>query len=331
MECKKCGNEIFEGEKFCGKCGTKVELDGENVNAKRSIQIKLIYLMIIFLIIMVVAFGVIAKNNNGNFELENLNIFKKHMSNEELIEILKNSDNGIYLQKDTVDFGTSSDLDYKNYNKLISYSCKYVNGAVTLNSGGLLILNDKQDKFKLVKLRVDYNSIIYYLNTENEKDKLGKITSLMSEYISSYGIDNFVISENNVEKYMTLGKKIGEVVGVDLCRDIIREATIKATQYTEAASLVQSSKFFYKRNEISPRYIGCYTTEQVYNWSIPETAARFLYSSDRKSYNNMVAVYGQPYKYVKKFVVYDFIKEGTPKVGNYENENAVENKLGVEQ
>ena len=32
MKCKKCGNEISNGEKFCGKCGTKVEINNSNEN-----------------------------------------------------------------------------------------------------------------------------------------------------------------------------------------------------------------------------------------------------------------------------------------------------------
>ena len=30
MKCKKCGNEIQEGEKFCGKCGNKIEINNNN-------------------------------------------------------------------------------------------------------------------------------------------------------------------------------------------------------------------------------------------------------------------------------------------------------------
>ena len=25
MKCKNCGNEVTQGSKFCGKCGTKIE------------------------------------------------------------------------------------------------------------------------------------------------------------------------------------------------------------------------------------------------------------------------------------------------------------------
>ena len=34
MICKKCGNEIKDGEKFCGKCGTKN--DGQAANSAQN-------------------------------------------------------------------------------------------------------------------------------------------------------------------------------------------------------------------------------------------------------------------------------------------------------
>ena len=30
MKCKKCGNEIKDGKKFCSKCGTKVDINQQN-------------------------------------------------------------------------------------------------------------------------------------------------------------------------------------------------------------------------------------------------------------------------------------------------------------
>lgn len=349
MKCKKCGNEILEGEKFCGKCGTKVEVEEKTANeekqaskekqiseekqgSKKKTRLKFIWVIMAVLIIIAIIICINLKSNNGDLKIGNMTVFSSQISNEKLTEMLKSSENGIYLQKESVKVGVSKDFNYNNYNKLVSYSCIYVNGAVTLNSGGLLMLNDKTDEFKIVKLSNDYLAILYYLNTENEKDKLSSVVSLMGDYINSNGVDNFKATGNKLEEYMELGKKTGEIVGVELCRDITREATIKLVgSSSENGSAIKSMKFFYKKNEISPRYLGCYTTEQVYNWSISETAAKILYSSDRKNYNNMVAIYGQPYKTVKKFTVYDFTKENTPTVGSYDSEKAAEDKLGVEQ
>ena len=65
MICKKCGNEIKDGEKFCGKCGTKN--DGQNTD-KNAITITFSHLILI-LIIVVIAFifiSFIIYNNNNN-------------------------------------------------------------------------------------------------------------------------------------------------------------------------------------------------------------------------------------------------------------------------
>lgn len=335
MKCKKCGNEILDGEKFCGKCGTKVELNIEretnNIKEKKNIKIKPIYLIIVIVIIVAVSLSAIMKNNKDSSSISNIFSFNNQISNEKLTKMLKNSNNGIYLQENSVKVGSSIDFNYNNYNKLVSYSCIYMNGTVTLNSGGLLMLNEDTEDFKILQLSTDFMSIIYYLNTEEENDKLNSITILMGEYINANGIDKFSINDNNIEEYMTLGKDIGEIVGVELCRDIIRDALIKINSSESTQSVMASTKFFYKRNEISPRYLGYYTTKQVYNWPIDETAARLLYSSNRQTYNNMVAIYGQPYKTVETFTVYDFTKEDTPVVGSYDNEKAAENKLGIEQ
>ncbi len=40
MICRKCGNELEEGEKFCGKCGTKQVLESANYYAVNEVEKK---------------------------------------------------------------------------------------------------------------------------------------------------------------------------------------------------------------------------------------------------------------------------------------------------
>lgn len=40
MKCSKCGNELKEGAKFCGYCGTKTEQKIENGQHKEDIRRK---------------------------------------------------------------------------------------------------------------------------------------------------------------------------------------------------------------------------------------------------------------------------------------------------
>lgn len=55
MICKKCGNEIKDGAKFCDNCGKKVK-DNENKNTKINKQ--LLYIMICIIIIVSIGVGI---------------------------------------------------------------------------------------------------------------------------------------------------------------------------------------------------------------------------------------------------------------------------------
>lgn len=50
--CKNCGNEILEGEKFCGKCGHKV--DEKNIKTKQYIIIGIIAVVIIVATLLII-------------------------------------------------------------------------------------------------------------------------------------------------------------------------------------------------------------------------------------------------------------------------------------
>ena len=87
----------------------------------------------------------------------------------------------------------------------------------------------------------------------------------------------------------------------------------------------------YKENEVFARYVGYNTVKQVYNWDIDETTAKYLYTYNRKTYNNLVSIYGQPYKTVNQFSVYDFANDENSLVGNYNSLDEAKEKLEVEE
>lgn len=68
MKCKKCGNEIQEGEKFCGKCGNKIEISNnngiKNIVKNKTKRSKSFYYIIGFIVIMFIIIICIAINNN---------------------------------------------------------------------------------------------------------------------------------------------------------------------------------------------------------------------------------------------------------------------------
>ena len=71
MKCKKCGNEISNGEKFCGKCGTKVEINNSNeninVNKNKIRNIKPAYVVVgVIVIIFIISICVTINNNKSS-------------------------------------------------------------------------------------------------------------------------------------------------------------------------------------------------------------------------------------------------------------------------
>lgn len=89
MKCEKCGNEIKEGERFCGKCGTKVELniEGEknNIKEKKNIKIKPIYLIIGSIAIILIISMTIMISNNQSTVVEEASTSSKSTLNENKI------------------------------------------------------------------------------------------------------------------------------------------------------------------------------------------------------------------------------------------------------
>ena len=72
MKCKKCGNEIQEGEKFCGRCGTKI------VNNKTR---KIILLIVVSVMITLIIVSIIISNNKFKSSNKNVNNIKSEEMN----------------------------------------------------------------------------------------------------------------------------------------------------------------------------------------------------------------------------------------------------------
>lgn len=325
MVCKNCGSEIEEGKKYCGKCGTKID-------SKKDRKIKLIKKLVISIIIIIVILIItILGLKIFNIDIDtNIpiigNLLKNNVSRKEVEEILKKSYNGSYLQNDTTKIGSITDISYQDYDKLITYSSTYKNNEITLNTGGILLYSSSSKNSKVLTVPANLTYILYYLTTQKDMDKeITKVTEILARHIEKNGT---TLNEMN-EEFFKLGEEIGQVVGIELCRNIVEKGVESLS-----TSLPENAYFLYKEKEISPRYVGFLTTDNEYVWSvIDEKTAQYLYSYDRNSYNTMIYVYGQPYKSVTKFKVYDFTKDTFPEVGSYSNlENAkkmlnvVENK-----
>lgn len=146
MYCKNCGNEIKEDEKYCGKCGTKVDdnvlnsstdtdIDTNKINNKEPIKIKFSYFIIgIIILFLLPTFIIFIKNSSSSIQpvgeatrdYQSTNVSKT----QELIKDDK-SDFPIYIGKAYV--GERNDLTY--YITFLSggelkYVAKYKYGLV---------------------------------------------------------------------------------------------------------------------------------------------------------------------------------------------------------
>lgn len=282
-----------------------------------TIKIKFNHLVVIIVIITIVVLLVIGTLAGSIFNFNKI-------SNKQMIEIIENSDMGSYVQSNTVKVGSMIDINYKSFDKLITYSCILKNNDTNLNAGGVALYNKSNKNSKVISLKSDLMSLIYYLNTEEKSDKLEKTSNIIADYISKYG-DDILNNVDSIEEYMNMGKEIGKVVGTNLCRNAIKDGT-------NTLGTLNQLSFLFKQSEIFPRYIGTYVTETEYQWGFlfSETSMRILMNSNPTSYRNLIAIYGEPYKTVKNFYVYDFTKENTPQVGKYSDISEARKNLGVE-
>lgn len=61
MFCKNCGNELNDNEKYCGKCGTKVD---ENKSKKEPIKIKLTHCLVVLALLFTIPICIVFMNKN---------------------------------------------------------------------------------------------------------------------------------------------------------------------------------------------------------------------------------------------------------------------------
>ena len=79
MRCKKCGNEIKDGEKFCGKCGTKTSInEGVYINKEEKTNNKILIIIGIILLV-IVGMGIISNiivSNNAKYMGKNRDYYE---------------------------------------------------------------------------------------------------------------------------------------------------------------------------------------------------------------------------------------------------------------
>lgn len=295
-------------------------------------------LIIIIMIIIVIIVGVIIYNLNNNSNNDNnaqQSITENTITTEELKNYLKQLEMGNYIQDDSVKLGPIIDFNYNNYNKLVSFSCIYHNNNVTMNEGGLILVNEENKEYKNIAQPIETSAIIYDLNTKNQADQLKEIMSLLSAYFIENGIDNFgsvrASSSDTLDKYAELGKDIGTIVGIKEGRTIVENKYMVNIKYKNEDT--GDSSLLYERMNIFPMYLGVTTTEMEYAWDsigLPEDALGLLTSEEKTT---MAMVNGPAYRNVKKYTIAEFnTATNNPKiVGKYSSKEDAKSALKLEE
>ena len=295
-------------------------------------------LITIIMIIIVIIVGVIIFNLNNNSNNDNnaqQYITENTITTEELKNYLKQLEMGNYIQDDSVKLGPIIDFNYNNYNKLVSYSCIYHNNNVTMNEGGLILVNEENKEYKNIAQPIETSAIIYDLNTKNQSDHLKEIMSLLSTYFIENGIDNFgsvrANSSDTLDKYAELGKDIGTIVGIKEGRTIVENKYMSNIKYKNEDT--GDSSLLYERMNIFPMYLGATTTEMEYAWDsigLPEDALGLLTSEEKTT---MAIVNGPAYRNVTKYTIAEFnTATNNPKiVGKYSSKEDAKSALKLEE
>ena len=305
----------------------------KGLSKKWKIGLITIIMIIIVIIVWVIIFNL--NNNSNNDNNAQQYITENTITTEELKNYLKQLEMGNYIQDDSVKLGPIIDFNYNNYNKLVSYSCIYHNNNVTMNEGGLILVNEENKEYKNIAQPIETSAIIYDLNTKNQSDHLKEIMSLLSTYFIENGIDNFgsvrANSSDTLDKYAELGKDIGTIVGIKEGRTIVENKYMSNIKYKNEDT--GDSSLLYERMNIFPMYLGATTTEMEYAWDsigLPEDALGLLTSEEKTT---MAMVNGPAYRNVKKYTIAEFnTATNNPKiVGKYSSKEDAKSALKLEE
>ena len=305
----------------------------KGLSKKGKVGLITIITIIVLIIVGLIIFSL--NNNSNNDNNTQQSISENTITMEELKNYLKQLEMGNYIQDDSVKLGPIIDFNYNNYNKLVSYSCIYHNNNVTMNEGGLILVNEENKEYKNIAQPIETSAIIYDLNTKNQSDQLKEIMSLLSTYFIENGIDNFgsvrANSSDTLDKYAELGKDIGTIVGIKEGRTIVENKYMSNIKYKNEDT--GDSSLLYERMNIFPMYLGATTTEMEYAWDsigLPEDALGLLTSEEKTT---MAMVNGPAYRNVKKYTIAEFnTATNNPKiVGKYSSKEDAKSALKLEE
>ncbi len=249
MVCKKCGNEIDEGNALCAKCGTPVEEKLENKteekNKKRELTKKekifcvaIICIIIIFIIIGIfIGISISKRNNDIDNTMKNQLNNETTYSKEQIMKILEVKDsNGMPAIIAFAEQRLRNELEFLSKNKtyLFIFSYKIVNGD-TINF--YLYTSEEipmTDGYTYYTYKASYTVTDYtvkYVNTYEESNSNIKVSQL------------FKINTEKTNKYSCMSNAYRETLQYQILPDLQGILTydplapetnnISSTEYTE--------------------------------------------------------------------------------------------------
>ena len=187
MNCKKCGNEIKEGNIFCTNCGKSIN---ETIKPKKNLIIyATIFIMILITIICIVIIKNI-DNSSNNYKFEEVDNNNQQVENEEInIELydLNNTKPSEVILDDTTETGARYNFTKDDFKLAVENVCnrnniKYKESSNENNYGINLNLNDSP---------IDE----IFLNLQNNKVIGIGINWSLSEESSTSNLESKVLTE----------------------------------------------------------------------------------------------------------------------------------------
>ena len=214
MKCKKCGEEILKGDKFCAKCGNKIESvvtnEKDNTTAsKETIKIKFNYALIgIILVFLIVVIAIIVFNRESikyliigtpewikkSGDEEVFNIYREETENKIKSELEKKIDGSTINLKDISSDGQPwlevYNTSYDGYvGNTIHFRTEYRANLVSIEG-------DNNGKVK---------SITYLYATDSIENTV--VNEVISQFLNDIG---FTYEQQNdkefVNKYLNISK-----------------------------------------------------------------------------------------------------------------------------
>lgn len=288
MFCKKCGNEIKEGERFCSKCGTNTD--------KKSLKKPIIICSIIAVIcIIAVIVGIyLIKTNYTSVETGSSEVDSKQSNNEETkgfeqasINIENNIAEKVSFANLSIDDESLNEIqkDIVNYfdNNYFAFYSKdaqkypqiFQNAKVTTSAAVVKVLKSTNDEFEVLAVDCGQGAYNYYENAKIEDIPVEQLLVISGKQLSER------VSTNDI--FYLYGRYID-----------VESRDIDGKSYM--VSKLQANNIV--KNEQTVENIGGFTVYsskevQKYSYNTLKNIAEYIFGKDIKVNE---AVEGQDYK-----------------------------------